>query len=144
MQIHDNHKRRIETTFSMLDEFLCSLQRWADGKAITSLLFQENNNLAPEQRQQLQNEIIALEKLVKEVKDDLDLTTRTLDVGRVLQGSGAIFTAYIDELDAQRLSDYGPPSPELIAYLEPKLKELDKNLDVISKIGAAALKKPKK
>lgn len=139
MQINENHKRLIETTFWMLDELLCSFERWLKGNDIHSLLYREHNTLTDTQRVQLGKEIKALRNLLQQVKDELHLKGFTLDVGMSLQGSAALFIEDLKELKGKRLRAYGDSAKELAAYLDPKLDEFITHLSGISYIGTEAL-----
>ncbi len=141
MEISENHKRPIETTFWMLEELLCSFQRWASGNEIHATLYKEHNILTDTQRLKLRDEIIVFQNLLVEVKADLQLEGFTLNLGKALQSLAGLFTENMEELKAHRLRSYGEPSPELAAYLEPKIKTFITHLHRISYIGTEALRK---
>lgn len=140
MEIDENHKRSIETTFWMLDELLCRFERWSNRNTINSQLYSEQNNLTDSELQALKTEILALRRLLAEVKDKLELQGFVQDIAKSLQGMASVFTDNIDELEGRRMHGYGEPSKELIAYLDPKLKEFNQHLTSIAHIGAEVIK----
>lgn len=141
MHIDEKHKRPIETTFWMLDELLCLLERWANGNEIHSLLYHEHNALSDKQRLQLRDEIAVLQNLILQVKDKLELKSHHRDIGMAIQGLVELFMENIDELEGHRLRSYGEPAPELVAYLDPKVKEFNQHLSLIAHIGTEAMDK---
>jgi len=124
IEIGPNHRRGISTTLTFLDEALCEFEEWARGRQRGSVLYRERNTLSAEQRRALLAEIGRVRRLLREVQDRLGLVATTQDATQAIWGRGSALREHIIELEAGHLRRYGKVSPELAAFLDPRVEDL--------------------
>ena len=73
VKINENHRRRITTTLTLLDESLCTFEELARGREFHSVLYAERNSLTADQRRALLHEIATMRSLLKSLRKELHL-----------------------------------------------------------------------
>ncbi|MBE7560106.1 hypothetical protein HS125_14675 [bacterium] len=124
LPISENHRRVISTTLGLLDETLCQFRLWAEGRGIASVLYHMRNDLDTAQRRQVKQAVAEAQQAIACVRDKLGLAERVLLVSQTIRGDCACAWSDLQEIQSRRLRGYGDPTPELAAYLDPKLDEL--------------------
>jgi len=59
-ELSKSARRAVETTLQLLDEGLCRVEQWAEGRQRSSVLYTETNRLSPAQRNALLREVAAM------------------------------------------------------------------------------------
>ena len=136
--IGGNHLRGITVTITLLDEALCEIQEWADGRARSSVLYEERNRLTPKQREAIRAELQQVRAVLRELRDRFGLEPTIQDAGSAICASCAALWAYLVELEGKHLRRYGAPPPGLTECLDPKVAELIERLQRISTIARAS------
>jgi hypothetical protein len=137
----ENHIRAITTTLSLFDEDLCEFYQWAEGHAIKSVLHEVRNPLPAVQRKVIAERVERMLKVLKEIKDTLDLSPSVHMTDKMIVGTCAIEWASLVELESNRLRRYGEVPPGLGEYLDPKVKALNEDLRVISNAAGESLRR---
>jgi len=130
--IGENHRSTIASTLGILDEMLCRFERWAKGAEARSVLYLEQNTLRYQQKREILTHIKAIRELLSQLRDDLDLPPKTLDVAGAIWSESACFWEAVVELGPRYLQAYGEVPPELAAYIDPKVELLIEHLTAIS------------
>jgi hypothetical protein len=134
VQVGPNHRRGISTTLTFLDEALCEFEQWAKGREMRSVLYKERNMLSPQQRRALLAEIGRVRRLLRDLQDSLGLAASTQDAAQAVWGRCSALREHIVELEARHLRRYGKVSPDLAAFLDPRVEQLLDRLDRMSAI----------
>jgi hypothetical protein len=129
VQVGANHRRGISTTLTFVDEALCEFEQWAKGRALVSVLYRERNTLSPQQRRALLAEIARVRRLLREVQDSLGLAASTQDAAQAIWGRCSALREHIVELEGKHLRRYGKVSPDLAAFLDPRVEQLLGRID---------------
>jgi len=122
--ISEPHKRGISITLALLDETLCEVEQWANGREIRSVFYEEHNTLSTRQRQGILSEIARMRSLLHELKDDLALEPTVEDAGAAIRGKCSGLWEHIVELKAKHLRRYGEVPADLGKYLDPRAEQL--------------------
>ena len=135
MQLGENFKRGIETTLVSLDEALCEFELWANGRELRSVLCSERNKLSPAQREAILSEVAGMREMLRELRDDLGLEGRIRGGANNISGTCAVLSVNLEELKGRHLGRYGEPPPELLEYLDPRIKSLMTSLNHIFRLA---------
>jgi hypothetical protein len=133
-----DHKRGISASFSLLDQRLCEVERWAEFRHWDSVLYEEHNTLTPEQGRRVLSEIAAIRAMLVQLRDALELEPTIGFVAWSIQASCAALCQNLVELDEKHLRRYGEVPPGLAEYLKPQLAELAERLQRISAVADEA------
>ena len=79
-EMTDQHRRGISVTLVLLDQNLCRIERWAEGREAQSVMFSERNELHPDQRQNLLNKVAELRQQIADIKHRCGLTEEASSV----------------------------------------------------------------
>ncbi len=131
-----SHKNGIETTLGLLDETLLEFEAWAHGRENMSVLYQEINTLSEDQREKILIQVQKIRRVLVELRDDLDLRTRTGNVVKSVLGQCSALWVNLVELEIKRIRRYGEPPDGLAEYLDPKTAQLIDSVKEISRIAA--------
>lgn len=137
-KVSEYHKRGISTTLALLDETLCAFELWARGHQARGALYEERNPLSPQERQDILGEIARLRATLEQLKGDLQLRPKALNVATVIWAWCWTLLEPLQELEGRHLRRYGEPPAELVAYLDPKVGELCERLRKIHQIASRA------
>lgn len=132
--ITENHRRRISVTLSLLDEMLCSFERWIEGNIAESIMYQEMDTLDREARVALTKQLARMRKDIAHVRDKLQLHPKVRDTGREIASQADAFWENLVELGGKYLNAYGAPSEELVKYLDPKVEKMAEDLRKLATI----------
>jgi len=121
---NERHKRGITITLSILDETLCEVEQWANGREVQSVLYRERNVLSSRQKQEILAEIAQMRSLLQELQEALGLEPTVQDAGAAIRGKCAGLWEHIVELKAKYLTRYGDVPACLGDYLDPRAERL--------------------
>jgi len=72
-----NHRHGIANTLALLDEMLCRFEGWPQDQPAEGLLFRQVNMLSAERCEAIEAEILAMRRMLAELRDDLRLGVKT-------------------------------------------------------------------
>ena len=121
---NEPQKRGITITLTILDETLCEVEQWANGRAVQSVFYRERNALSSRQRKEILSEIAQMRSVLQELQETLGLEPTVEDVGSAIRGKCAGLWEYIVELKAKYLARYGEVPAGLGEYLDPQAERL--------------------
>jgi hypothetical protein len=135
--ISDNHRRRITSALLLFDRMLCEVEEYAYGREVRSVFYVEHNALSEDQKSKLLGEIAQMRAGLRSLKDTLGLDAALEDVGHRIWGQGSTFWEVLVETKSRYLRGYGPPSPELAQYLDPRVDALIQHLRNLTALAVA-------
>lgn len=133
-EITVQHRRGISVTLVMLDQNLCRIARWAEGREAQSVMFEERNELQPEQRKQLLDRVVELRTRIAQIKESCGLKEEAASV------VNSIFTICyglrddLVDLEPMFMRRYGDISPEFAEFLDCASKDILKQMDDLAGI----------
>lgn len=134
LEINEYQHRGLSVGLARLDEILCEIAQWAEGREIRSVLYHEFNPLESSERSQLLSRIDHIKAIIREVSLTLELTPHIIEVNRRIQSHCSILWEGICELESRRLRRYGEVSSGLALYLDPQIEELIQQVNQLSHI----------
>jgi len=141
MEMTEGHKGTISTTLWLVDKALCEFRLWAEGRECKSVFYEEINNLTPDQRIALLNEVERMQGRLREVREALHLECHAEGAVDSIRSHTTSMWIYLVELGGKYLRGYGEPSPEFLAFLDPRVRELLQGVqhisDIVNKEGDA-------
>lgn len=122
------HRRGIRATLILLDEGLCEIERWAKGRAVSSAVYEEVNDLSPQQGAELLAEVAHVRSLLTEMRQSLriDLEKKTARVA--ITSLCSSMWKHAVELGWRHLKRYGDVPADLAEYLGPRISEIESGL----------------
>ncbi len=126
-----NHKSRIRITLTLLDEALYKMAEWAQGREVRAMLYAEENDLSPRQKEGILADVDGIRQIMRELRDNLELEVNPRSVTKTIRGSCYVLWVDVLEMTGKYLRGFGEPSPEFVDYLDPKLNQILQNLDHI-------------
>jgi len=136
VEMNANQRRGITVSLGLLDQALCEIRQWAEGREFQSVLYRERNDLSPQQRAKILTLIGEIQEIISDVKDSFTLNERIIEAVRSIRGHSSILWEQVLELQSRRLRRYGAVSPSLAEYLDPKVEGITQRLlhlsDVVS------------
>lgn len=130
-----SHKNGIESTIALLDEALLEFEAWARGRENRSVLYQERNTLSSDQREMILIQVQKIRVVLVELRDDLDLRTKTSNVAKSILSQCSVQWVSLVELESKHLGRYGKPPDGLPEYLDSKTARLIEAVQEISRIA---------
>ncbi len=128
----DTHRRKLSVTMLLLDKTLCRYRRWAQGGYESSLLYSEQNDLLPQQREAIQNISENILKLISDIKSKFELEADAQSIRRNIIGSNAWLRTILLDLESKRMKGGGVVPPEIAEYLDDKIGTLAGLIDNMS------------
>ncbi len=135
IDVHANHKRGILSALRLLDQMLCEIEEYAQGREVASVLYRERNTLTAAQKQALTSETAAMKQELKEIKDRLGLAARKESVAREIWAKSSGLWETLVETTSRHLKRYGPVSEELAEFLDPRIEQLIEHLLNLSRLS---------
>lgn len=120
MRLSKPHKRGVSTTLQMLDEALCEMEQWANGRQIESILYKERNDLTTDQRAALLHEIAGMRDVLRELAEDLGIEPAVAEARSAIRSKCSILWENIVELKSRGLQRYGEVPADLAEHIDPK------------------------
>jgi len=127
----ESHRSRIRITLRILDEALAKFAEWAQGREVRAILYAEENDLSPPQKEGILADVDGIRQIMRELRDNLELEVNPRSVTKTILGSCYVLWVDVLEMTGKYLRGFGEPSPEFVAYLDPKVKQILQNLDHI-------------
>jgi hypothetical protein len=115
-----SHKRGISTTLQILDEALCEMEQWANGRQVESVLYRERNDLTGRQRAALLREIAGMRDVLRQLRDELDIEPAVQSARSAIRGRCSMLWEHIVELKAKHLRRYGEVPAEAAEHLDAR------------------------
>lgn len=120
-----NHRRAITSVMLLLDELVCRSEDLASGRAVSSVLYRERNDLSESQRSALGRKSREIRGHLAEIVEKLGLKSREKDLAAALRWQSSSTCDYLHEIGSRRLRAYGPVPSELAQYLDGKIEEIN-------------------
>jgi hypothetical protein len=137
--LNQNQRRALGITLALVDETLCRIQEWAKGREVHSVLYQEQNRLAPAQRRLLARRIARMRRTLERLREDLHLPKQTRSASDDIWARCAALRESLMELEGRRLRGYGEVDPTLAACLSSQVPGLLQGLDrIVSVVSGKA------
>jgi hypothetical protein len=134
--ISENHRRSIAGTLGLLDEMLCRFEGWIHhGQRAKGVLYRESDTLTADQHIAIQSEIDALRKMLRELRDDLCLETKTQDVAIAIWSQTSAFWETLVQLGTRYLRRYGDMPEGFGEYFDPQVERM---IEHVMRIAGAA------
>jgi hypothetical protein len=127
----ESHRSRIRITLTILDEALTKFTEWAQGQEVRALLYAEENDLSPRQKEGLLADVAGIRQIMQELHEDLELETKPKSVIKAIRASCYVLWVDVLEMTGKYLRGFGEPSPKLVDYLDPKARQILQYLDHI-------------
>ncbi len=127
----ESHRSRIRITLTILDEALTKFAAWAQGQEVRALLYAEENDLSPRQKEELLADVAGIRQVMQELHEDLALETQPQNVTQAIRASCYVLWVDVLEMTGKYLRGFGEPSPQLVDYLDPKAHQILQYLDHI-------------
>lgn len=140
--LSENHQRGLTTALVLLDEMLCEIEHFAQGRQYRSVFYVERNRLSPDHRTRLAAEVGRMRRLLRELQEDLELKPTIEDPARKIWGHASGFWEVLVEAQSPYLRRYGDVPPALANYLDPRLEKLISHLGTIVDIARQAMAAP--
>ncbi|MGC8906837.1 MAG: hypothetical protein ACP5M0_05280 [Desulfomonilaceae bacterium] len=131
-----SHIRGISTTLSLLDKTLCEFEEFARGREIRSVLYEIENPLTTEQRENILQLMKAMWETLREIRDELKLEKTVRSADKMILGSCSTNWVSLLELQGNQLRRYGEIPDGLVEYLDPKANFLTETLRQVARITA--------
>ena len=132
--LSENHRRSIRVTLVFLDEMLCDFEEIANGRERKSVLFVERNALSDEQRRAILEKIRKMRPMLRTLRADLGLGVETHDLLREVFWRTSMLWEHIVDTRSRGLKRYGALPEGLPEYLDPKIKEIIRDLNEMTNI----------
>jgi len=136
--IHANEAqmRAIGVRLTLLDEAICQIEQFVQGRQIKSVLVAETNRLTPSQRKALAIEIGAIRDMLRQLRADLHFVVSPRDAADIVRGECNGLWEPITEMNSRYLRAYGDVAEGIAACLDPKADEILQRLHRMAAICA--------
>ena len=133
--LSEAHRRGIRATLVFVDEALCQIEQWAEGRESRSELYEEENALSSEQRRLLLEELAGMRRVLAGLRDALEIEVERRSAAAAVRGLSMSLWPHLVELKGKHLRRYGDTPPEAVAYLNPHVEELIKRIKRIADVA---------
>ena len=136
--IHANEAqlRAIGVRLTLLDETICQIEQFVQGRHIKSVFITETNTLTPSQRNALAVEISAIRDMLRQLRADLHFVVSPRDAADIVRGECNGQWEPITEMNSRYLRSYGAVAEGLAECLDPKADEILQRLHRMAAICA--------
>ncbi|MDH7601784.1 MAG: hypothetical protein QHI38_06515 [Armatimonadota bacterium] len=138
-ELTETHKRGIRATLVFVDEALCEIEQWAQGRELHSELYEEVNTLSDEQRRLLIEEIQEVRKVLAHLRDTLGLTKERRSACVAVHSLSCGIWPHLEELKGKHLKRYGDVSDDAIQSLSASVDKLIASTKRIADIARGAV-----
>lgn len=128
-------KNGIRVTLLLLDEALCEIEEWANGRARQSVMVHEHNELSDQQRTGIIETVLRARTTISELKDLIGLRGETADAAGRIRALCSSVWPHLVELQGKHIKRYGRASPRTTELLTDRSAELIQALGEISDIA---------
>ncbi len=142
-KLSETHKRGIRATLVFVDEALCEIEQWAQGRELHSELYEEVNTLSDEQRRLLLEEVQRVRKVLAHLRDALGLTKERRSACTAVHSLSCGMWPHLEELKGKHLKRYGDISDDAIRMLSASVDELIESTKRIADIARGAVSSEK-
>lgn len=128
------HKNSIATTLTIFDEAVCEFEQCAEGREIKSIFYREDNELEPDQREAIKNQVARIRQKLLELKAGLQLDGSPRSVAQSIWSHCSLLWVNLVEVTSEHLKRYGKLPAGLAEYLDPRVAELIDLTNEISRV----------
>ena len=134
--IHANEAqlRAIAVRLRLLDEAICQVEQFVQGREVRSVFVVVTNTLAPSQREALAAEISAVRDVLRQIRADFHFSVSPSDAAGLVRGECNGQWMPLTEMQSRYLRGYGHVPKELAEYVDPKAHELLRHLRLMAAI----------
>lgn len=129
----EGHLRRIAATLTLLDRATCEFEQWTAGRQARSVLYEETNSLAPDQRKEIRQQVAAMRALLEPLKSALRLQHSRQDAAIAIRVRCGILWESLVELEPRRLRRYGPLPADATERINVCVLELLNRVEAIAR-----------
>ena len=122
--LNEAQKRSLNTALRLLEERLFYVELLLKNGPYRGILFNLEIDLNKNQREQLENTIKKLKRLIAQMKNILELKVKNSDLSSLLQSSAIYFWTIFEDEQPEKLKRYGAVHQNLHQVLQPLLQEL--------------------
>jgi len=133
--VNENQRRAIGIALAGLDEVLCAIEAWADGREARGVLYTETNDLPNSQREALRKRVGEARRLLVEARDRLGLKPTEVRASGDVWSRCCAIRDTLSELDAKHMKGYGGLPTELARYMNGLASRL---VDAIDRLAEGA------
>jgi len=131
--LSENHRRSIGVALAGLDELLCTIESWADGREARGVLYLETNDLTRRRREALRGHAREVRTLLLEARDRLGLKTTEVRASGDVWSRCCAIRDMLGELGEKHLKGYGEMPGQLAKYMDHLSATLVDAIDRMSK-----------
>lgn len=117
-----------------VDEALCEVQQWAEGREMHSELYEEHNSLSAKQSRLLIQEVAQMRAVIAELRDALDLEREHRSAAAAVHALACSLWPHLVELKGKHLNRYGDTPQEAVERLSPSVDRLIERIKRIAEI----------
>ena len=115
----------------ILDEALVKFAEWTQGREVRAVLYAEDNDLSPCQREEILVGVNDIRQIMREMRANLALEINPQSVTKSILAASYILWVDVMEMTGKYLRGFGEPLPQLVDYLDPKANQILEYLDHI-------------
>lgn len=116
--ISENHRRAVGIALAGMDEVLCAIEAWANGREAQGVLYSEKNDLPAHRRESLRTRVREAREVLAEARDRLGLRANEARASADVWSQCCALRDTLSELGAQHMKGYGNLPPELARYMD--------------------------
>ncbi len=135
--MRDGHKRRIQTTLTLLDRATCDFCHWADGHEQHSVLHEAHNSLDRDQCQQIKRYVSEIRAELQQLKLELQLKISHQDAATMIRARCATLSEALVELTPGRMKRYGALSDDDAQTIQQAAGKLIELVEAIARCTSA-------
>jgi len=134
VEINKYQHRGLSVGMGLLDEALCEITQWAEGREFHSLVYREINDLDSDERSRILSLIAEIREVVSNLRDALQLTPHVIDARLRIQSHCSILWEQMCELESRHLRRYGEVSPGMADCLDPQIQRIIEHVNRLSRV----------
>ena len=115
--VNENQRRAIGIALAGLDEVLCEIESWMDGREARGVLYVETNDIPSHRRGSFRRRVDEARKLLVEARDRLGLKTTEVRASSRVWSCCCGLRDTLSELGAKHMKGYGELPPEPARYM---------------------------
>lgn len=124
MEISPNHQRVIVVGLYMLEKSIERIEEALITGDRGKITYRVNDRLDDEIRNSILQDIEEMRKIIRELKDELNLRTQEESMARKVRGEAAHIWEALSDMRSSGLDRYGKTPKELADFWDPRVEEL--------------------
>jgi len=133
----ENHRRAVGIALARLDELLCAIESWADGRQARGVLYSEINDLPRRRREAFRKRAAEVRTLITEARGRLSLEATEIRASGDIWSRCSAMRDTLSELGAKHMKGYGELPPSLASYMNDLSARLVEAIDQLSQEGGS-------